>query len=78
MDTKKFQRANEIMDELKKFRESLENLKKANHLVFSISKQVFTMEQFCEPSHTFITCRDIAISECEKRIAQLEKEFNEL
>lgn len=66
------------MDELKKLHESLENLKGANHLVFSISKRVSTMENFYEKSQTFISCRDVAISECEKRIAQLEKEFNEL
>lgn len=66
------------MSELKKLHESLENLKKANHLVFSISKQVSTMEHFYEKSPTLIACKEIAISECKERIAQFEKEFNEL
>lgn len=77
MDTKKFQKATEIMNELKRLHDSIENLKSANSLIFSKIKGVGIV-QFYEKSQTFITCRDTAICEAEKRIAQLEKEFNEL
>lgn len=76
MDTKKFQRATEIMNDLKKLHEKVESLKSAYKLTFCSSKRLDV--EFSEKSQPFFACRDIAISECEKRIAQLEKEFNEL
>lgn len=54
MDTKKFQRATEIMNELNRLHESLENLKDANSLAFSISKRSNTIENFYAISQTFI------------------------
>lgn len=78
MDTKKFQRATEIMNELKKLHESLESLKLANKLTFSHTARSDVWEVFFDKSQILPLCRDIAICEAEKRIAQLEKEFNEL
>lgn len=78
MDTKKFQRATEIMNELKSLHESLENIKMANKLTFNNTSNNDVWKIFFEKSQTFIACRDIAICEAEKRIAQLEKEFNDL
>lgn len=78
MDTKKFQRATEIMSELKRLHESLESLKIANKLTFSHTDRGDVREVFFAKSPTLLLCRDIAISECKERIAQFEKEFNEL
>lgn len=78
MDTKKFQKATEIMNKLKRLHESLESLKLANKLTFSHTHRGDVLNIFFEKSQTLPLCKDIAISECEKRIAQLEKEFNEL
>lgn len=76
MDTKKFQRATEIMNELRRLHESLENLKSAYKLTFHTSKRVD--EEFGEKSQIFIVCSEAARYEIEMRIARLEKEFNEL
>lgn len=78
MDTKKFQRATEIMNELNRLHESLQNLKMANTLCFTTLRGELPSEYFYEKSPTFTACRDAAISVAERRIAQLEKEFNEL
>lgn len=78
MDTKKFQRATEIMNELKMLHESLESLKLSNKLIFSHTHRSDVLEVFFDKSQILPLCRDIAISECEERITQLEKEFNEL
>lgn len=78
MDTKEFQRATEIMSELKKKHESLESLKLSNKLTFSHTHRGDVLEVFFDKSQILPLCRDIAISECEERIAQLEKELNEL
>lgn len=78
MDTKKFQRATEIMNDLKKLHERTENLKIANKLTFSHTHRGDVMDSFDKESPAFILCREIVVAETEKRIAQLEKEFNEL